>query len=173
MPRAIPRMSVSVAIMAAAVLLVGAVAASGRLWDLFGPADLGDVDFATLVRRSSPNDALACPLGRCTTRTDVAPPEFAANATALRQAFAMVAASEWRLERVASDDSTGRERYIQRSILLGFPDTIVVQFFELPGDRSTLALYSRSMLGYSDLGANRARIERWLEKLQAQVPREP
>ena len=31
-----------------------------RLWDRFGPADQGPVDFTRLVRRSTPNDALAC-----------------------------------------------------------------------------------------------------------------
>ena len=40
-----------------------------------------------------------------------------------------------------------------------------------PGQgRSTIALYSRSQLGKSDLGVNRARIERWLEQLGAYAP---
>jgi uncharacterized protein (DUF1499 family) len=35
--------------------------------------------------------------------------------------------------------------------------------------RSTLAIYSRSQLGRSDLGVNLARIERWLDKLTREV----
>lgn len=167
------RIRVAALIAVITALLVLAAAASGRLWDLFGPADLGDVDFATLVRRSSPNDALACPPGRCTASSDLEVPEFTVDADALRQGLAAVARSEWRLERIASDDQTRRDRYIQRSTLLGFPDTIVVEFLELPGRRSTLAIYSRSKLGYSDLGANRARIERWLGKLQHRVANNP
>jgi uncharacterized protein (DUF1499 family) len=62
------------------------------------------------------------------------------------------------------------ERYIQRSKLMGFRDTIVVQFFERPRGQSTVTLYSLSQLGEGDLGVNRARIERWLEKLVMQAP---
>ena len=47
-----------------------------------------------------------------------------------------------------------------------FPDTIQVDFLSLGENRSTLAIYSRSKYGYSDLGTNRARIERWLSRLQ-------
>jgi uncharacterized protein (DUF1499 family) len=45
-----------------------------------------------------------------------------------------------------------------------------VRFFDRPGGRSTLALYSRSQLGHGDMGVNRARIERWLAKLAEQAP---
>lgn len=164
-----PRMSVATQFAAVVVLISLAAAASGRLWDLFGSADLGDVDFATLVRRASPNDALACPKGHCTAANDLESPEFAVDVRALRQALAAAMVSEWRLQRVGTDERSGRDRYIQRSMLLGFPDTIVVQFMELPGGRSALALYSRSKLGYGDFGANRARIDRWLGKLAAEI----
>ncbi len=48
-------------------------------------------------------------------------------------------------------------------------DTIVVQFLDRPDSQSTLAIYSRSQLGESDLGANKARIERWLSRLAEQI----
>ncbi|MCB1632914.1 MAG: DUF1499 domain-containing protein [Pseudomonadales bacterium] len=32
--------------------------------------------------------------------------------------------------------------------------------------RSTLIIYSRSVYGYSDLGVNKARVNRWLAELQ-------
>jgi len=38
------------------------------------------------------------------------------------------------------------------------------------GSTSTVAIYSRSQLGYGDLGVNGDRIERWLEKLKQVVP---
>jgi uncharacterized protein (DUF1499 family) len=52
---------------------------------------------------------------------------------------------------------------------LGFPDTIVVRFLDLPDGRSTLAIYSRSRFGESDFGVNHARLERWLGKLTRYV----
>ena len=91
----------------------------------------------------------------------------------LQLAFSNVIASEKRVTKVEATDRDRRdrtERYIQRSRLMGFPDTIVVQFFERPGGRSSLALYSRSQLGKSDFGVNRARIARWLEKLTMRAP---
>ena len=74
------------------------------------------------------------------------------------------------MTKVEAADRGRTERYIQRSRLMGFPDTIVVRFLERPEGRSTLALYSRSQLGRGDFGVNRARIERWLEKLAREAP---
>lgn len=53
---------------AAAVLLT---AGPERLWETFGPADLGDVDFATLQRRDTPNEALACLPEFCAAEADM------------------------------------------------------------------------------------------------------
>ncbi|MBL8698193.1 MAG: DUF1499 domain-containing protein [Alphaproteobacteria bacterium] len=137
---------------------------------MFGPPDLGPVEFERLARRSTPNDALACPAGLCAARIDLEPPTYAVDAAALRAALAAVIAGEPKTERVAADDATLTDRYVQRTALMGFPDTIVVRALEQPGGRSTLAIYARSQLGRSDLGANRARIERWLAKLGDKVP---
>jgi uncharacterized protein (DUF1499 family) len=158
-----------------ALLLVAMVAAfvligPERIWNLFGPSDLGAISFETLKRRSTPNDALACPPDVCSANSDLLPPAFALSAMDLRLAFRKVIASEDRVVLVEATDQDMSERYIQRSRLMGFPDTIVVRFLERPGGQSTLALYSRSQLGEGDLGVNRARIERWLEKLTMQAP---
>ena len=161
----------ALAIVVAGVVLAGGAARLGRL---FGPADLGPVTFETLQRRTTPNDALACPVGMCPAWSDVVPPVFALDVAGLRAALGKVIASEPGIERVASDDATSTDRYVQRTALLRFPDTIVVRTIALSAQdgapRSTLALYSRSQLGHSDLGVNKARIERWLAKLGREVP---
>lgn len=148
------------------------VAGSGhvwRVWRVFGEPDLATVTFETLQRRTTPNDALACPPDVCTTHADIVTQLYPISAESLRTAFAQVIASEPRITRVAADDATLTDRYVQRSALLGFPDMIVISFFERPSGQSTLALYSRSQLGSSDFGVNRARIERWLAKLSADI----
>jgi uncharacterized protein (DUF1499 family) len=159
----------------AAMLVVSAFLGLGeiRFWALFGDPDLGSVEIETVERRTSPNDALACPAGFCRARADLTTADYAVPADALRAAFAKVVASERKIERVKTNEATTTERYIQRSETLGFPDTIVVRFADRPGGRSTLAIYSRSRFGESDFGANRARIERWLQKLATQVPPAP
>jgi len=56
-----------------AVLAILAIAAVGvfvllgpaRIWGLFGPPDLGPLAFESLRRRTTPNDALACPATLC------------------------------------------------------------------------------------------------------------
>lgn len=157
---------------AAVVLLVGAGALAfaifgpERIWRLAGPPDLGDVVFESLERRTTPNDALACPPGICAARSDVTPPVFAMPARELRAAFREAVASEPALERVAENESALMERYIQRTELMRFPDTIAVRFFDVGEGRSSVALYARSQIGTDDWGVNRARIERWLEGLR-------
>ncbi len=159
-----------VAAAAIAILAAFLIAGPERIWGLFGPPDLGPVNFETLKRRSSPNDSLACPQNLCIAKSDVTPPLFAVSAPELEKAFAKVIASEPRVEQVASDDGGLTQRYVQRTKIMRFPDTIVVRFIDLGDGRSTIALYSRSQLGESDFGVNHARIERWLEKLSKEAP---
>lgn len=160
----------AVATIAVAAAVAFIVAGPERVWALAGPSDLGPVAFDTLQRRTSPNDSLACPPGLCSAKSDIAPQVFAVSAEALRGAFAKAIASEPRIEQVAADKGALAERYIQRTRLMGFPDTIIVRFVDLGDGRSTIALYSRSQLGESDFGVNRARIERWLDKLTKEAP---
>jgi uncharacterized protein (DUF1499 family) len=161
---------------AAALALLAAIVVAGfflvgpkRVWRLLGPPDLGPVSFERLQRRSTPNDALACPPDICSARVDILSPVFAVSATELSHAFDKAIASEPRLTLVETTEQGASRRYIQRSRLMGFPDTIVVRFFERAGGHSTLALYSRSQLGKGDMGVNRARIDRWLEELRREA----
>jgi uncharacterized protein (DUF1499 family) len=158
--------AVVVVIAASVILMVG----PEWVWSFFGPPDLGPVAFETLERRTTPNDALVCPPHLCKARSDLVPTLFAVDASGLRAAMAKVIASEPRIALVHTNDAALTERYIQRSALLGFPDTVVVRYIDQPEGRSTLAMYSRSQLGRSDLGVNKARLERWLGKLRQVVP---
>ena len=47
-----------------------------------------------------------------------------------------------------------------------FPDVVTVQLYDLGGNRSSLAIYSRTLKGDDDVGANRARVMRWLRALE-------
>jgi uncharacterized protein (DUF1499 family) len=159
-----------VAVVAAAVVSVFFMVGPERIWSLFGPPDLGPVAFETLERRTTPNDALACPADFCKARSDLRPPLFGVDVAALRAAMAKLIASEPRISLIETNDTALTERYIQRSALMQFPDTIVVRYIEQPEGHSTLAIYSRSQLGESDLGVNLARLERWLGKLRQLLP---
>ena len=163
------KIGIGLMVPATAIVLAFLLVGPERFWRVFGEPDLGPVAFETLQRRATPNDALACPQDVCRAPADIRPVLYPVDAGKLRFALAKVIAGEPRMTKVASDDGTLSDRYIQRSERLGFPDTIVVQFLDRGASRSTLAIYSRSQLGRSDLGANKARIERWLSRLAEQM----
>ena len=77
--------------------------------------------------------------------------------------------AEPRVEMVDHAPDKLTVRFIQRTALLKFPDTITVQFYPLAETRSTLAIYSRSQIGYHDMGANEARVLHWLSLLQQKL----
>jgi uncharacterized protein (DUF1499 family) len=133
-----------------------------RTWQsLFGSPDLGPVDFATLKRRATPNDALICPREVCPqARPDSESPVFPFSGARLRSLVTEAALSEPGTTLV--EKGPEQDRYLVRTRLMRFPDTVVVQVFDRGQEGSTLALYSRSQIGRSDFGVNRRRIERWI-----------
>jgi uncharacterized protein (DUF1499 family) len=133
---------------------------------VFGSPDLGPVDFETLRRGSRPNTALACPPGFCRdAKVDIDPGVFPVPEEELRRRFTEFALSQPRVVPVYRHAQPGlptQDRYVQRTALMSFPDTIDVRFIPLTESTSTLAVYSRSQIGYSDMGVNLARLRLWI-----------
>ncbi len=148
---------------AATFLLIG----PDRLWARFGPPDLGEVDFATLARRDTPNDALACLPQFCAAGADMPAPVIPRPAGDVFRAVGQALAHEPKLEQVGAEPGAGTLRFVQRSRLLGFPDTINVKVVPAPNSGSAVLLYSRSQIGRGDMGVNRARLERWIALINA------
>ena len=169
-------MKTTIKILAAClVLALAGTLAFGRdqIWTLVaGPADLGLVDFATLEPPASPNHFLACPKGFCPrAHADMVSPTYKVSAAHLQQTARRAWAVEPRLKRVDGSLATLRDRYVERTAVLRFPDTISVRFIDLGAGTSTLAIYSRSQIGYSDLGVNKTRVIRWLALLESALIR--
>jgi len=143
-----------------------------RTWQgVFGSADLGSVDFATLRRRTNPNDALICPRDICPqAQPDAEPPVFPVPADRLRSLVSEVALAEPGTSLL--DRGPRQDRYLVRTRLMRFPDTVVVEVFDRGEDASTLALYSRSQIGRSDFGVNRRRLERWVARISTLAARQ-
>lgn len=128
-------------------------------------------DFATLALRGKPNEYLALPPGFASIATPHAEsPVFNLPPPALVDVALRVIRAQPRVEEVAADAARRQYAFVQRTALLRFPDTITVRVVEADDGRSSLAIYSRSKLGYSDLGANRQRIETWISAIQAAAP---
>lgn len=139
------------------------------LWTrLAGASRRQPVDFARLERRRLRNDALACPLAHCPrARPDFDPPTYPLSPERLRGIVAAVAREEEGAEPLSGPSAAGQDRYVVRSRVLRFPDLVDVRAIPMAGDRSTIALYSRSVVGLGDFGVNRRRVRRWLAQIEA------
>jgi uncharacterized protein (DUF1499 family) len=135
----------------------------GWFWGAaFGPADQGPVDFASLKRRGTPNDSLVCTPETCGAKPDLVPPLYTIPAAELRRRLTALILSDSDAEQVAAADGAHGDRFVVRTRWLRFPDTVDVLVLPRGDGVSTLALYSRSLVGRGDMGVNRRRLERWL-----------
>lgn len=145
-----------------------------------GGFDDYQADPFTVAPPSSPNWAFAAPEGIETAATPtIASPVFAIDQEALLTRLDAAAAAEDRVATLTpaweGADPSQTRAYVQRSALFGFPDVVSVAAVDLSENgaaRASIAIYSRSVYGYSDLGVNSARVSRWLDALGDAAPAE-
>jgi uncharacterized protein (DUF1499 family) len=127
------------------------------------------MDFKTLRLSPKPNQFLMLPAGfRAAADPHAASPVFAVDPAQLADKLRQVALAEPRTRLLSADETGRRLEFVQRSAVFRFPDYVSVEILPAEGG-STLAVYSRAKVGYSDLGVNRRRIERWIAKLEAEL----
>jgi uncharacterized protein (DUF1499 family) len=129
--------------------------------------DIGRVDWAALTRHSTPNDALVCPGAHCpNAKPDRESKTYAMPPAALLARLKSIALAEpGTSELPCAPDCDRIARVLQHSRLMRFSDTIDIEVLPIGENQSTVAIYSRSLLGRKDFGVNRARVERWFAKL--------
>ncbi len=129
----------------------------------------GPVDFATLVLPPSPNTCLLTPAtapGMGHLRRD----PFPATADAVLAAIRATAAAEPRTWPLAEFAARRQAQWVVRSRIMNYPDIIVAE--AAPAGAGTgLWLYSRSLIGWSDFGVNRARVLAWLAEIEGRLRR--
>ena len=130
-------------------------------------ADVVDfVDFDSLVRPSSPNTWLVGPADSTPPPDDEAP-VFDISAAQLVDAWTEVVGQQTRSRVLGLSEDRLQVEAEQRSAVFGFVDRISFRAVALGQERSTYRAYSRSLVGYSDFGVNRRRLERWITALRA------
>ena len=123
------------------------------------------IDLATARPTGKPNCCLVLPKGWGTGPAHRESPAFNADATTLAQAASDLLASTPRTEILARSPDGLQIEAAERSRLFRFVDRISLRAVPAGTDRSSVALFSRSLVGYWDLGVNRKRVERLLERL--------
>jgi len=116
------------------------------------------------------NAFLACPPGYCAVAPPLTSPEFPIPVERLYDAWLQTIADEPRVTVLDTDPQRRRVIALQRSALFRFPDIIIAEFVALGPQQSSLAVYSRSRYGQSDLGVNRKRVVAWLNDLRRSTP---
>jgi uncharacterized protein (DUF1499 family) len=125
------------------------------------------IDFATLDRGAKPNTYLVLPKGfEAQAPVDQESPVWSAQPADLLAAFKAVALEAPRTELVREGDA--QIELVQRSALFKFPDFITVEAVAVDGG-AALCVFSRSKVGYSDLGVNAKRVTGWLATLQSRL----
>jgi uncharacterized protein (DUF1499 family) len=126
-------------------------------------------DFDNLNVPTSPNTWLVAPLDFAPAKPDATAPAFDVSAKRLALTWISVVESEPRTKILAVSGDGLQIEAEQRSALFGFVDRISTRIIALEPIRSTLIAYSRSQVGWWDIGANRRRLQLWLAKLNAQA----
>lgn len=127
---------------------------------------LETVDFNQLQLPDSPNWYLICPPMQCR-EANAEAPVFNLPVEALDDKWQRVISETKRVEPFYSNTEDRHYAYVIRTKWLRFPDTVNVQLYSLGENASSIAIYSRSKYGYSDLGVNQARVEKFLAQLQS------
>jgi len=115
--------------------------------------------FETLTLKASPNQYLVAPVGLCqNAKPHLESPIYAMTAEALEDLLSEKLLALPRTKEAMRSAEDGQRAFVQRSALIGFPDTLIFQTFEVDEGTSSLAVYSRSHIGWSDMGVNKRRV---------------
>ena len=122
--------------------------------------------FKSLKRPPKPNTCLVAPDNHClAAEPDFAPPELPMTGRGLFSKLNEILASERSFGKIEADPEALRLKFVATTGLLRFKDDVDIEVIPIDDARSTLAIYSRSRVGYSDLGTNRKRVEKLIERL--------
>lgn len=124
------------------------------------------ISFKSLKRPPKPNTCLAAPENHClAAEPDFAAPELAMTGRGLFSKLSEIIASERSFGKIETDADALRIKFVATTGLMRFKDDVDIEVIALDHGRATFAIYSRSRVGYSDMGANRKRVGKLIERV--------
>lgn len=124
------------------------------------------INFKSLKRPPKPNTCLAAPENHClAAEPDFAAPVYSMTDRGLFSKLSEIIAADRSFGNVASDAEKLRIKFVATTGLMRFKDDVDIEIIPLDQGQSTLAIYSRSRVGYSDLGANQKRVRKLIGQL--------
>ncbi|NNU17382.1 DUF1499 domain-containing protein [Parvularcula sp. ZS-1/3] len=125
------------------------------------------LDLKTVTKSGKPNQYLVAPEGYLVTETaDATAPVFNQGTDDLFTALLAVLDETSGTENVRASKESGHIAYVAKVFI--FKDDVDVSVLPHP-EGSTLAIFSRSRVGYSDMGVNKKRVEQLLADLNAKL----
>lgn len=135
---------------------------------LFGPGEISAIDFAELVTTGETDEYLVCPLYLClSTEPDAEPREFDVQANRLRAILLEYIDHQSSVKMLGFDPVHQQFDFSDQDPTMRLPDIITIKIIELGEQRSTLAIYSRSVSGFTRDGANKRRVDHWMNMLRS------
>ena len=127
------------------------------------------IDWNALSPPDRPNNWLLAPKSDKSVRRGELAPIFDVGPEVLATTWKQIIEEQPRVQIIAVSNDGLELEAVQRSAIFGFVDRISSRVIAMSEQRSTLAVYSRSTVGYWDLGVNRRRVQDWVRSLGNRV----
>jgi uncharacterized protein (DUF1499 family) len=124
------------------------------------PASTWHVDPATVTRPTTPNYFLMRDGDG-----DVAALRVSGTVADVADRLNAIAGASPRTRLVGGSIQAGHVTYMQRSLLMGFPDALSLRLTQSEEDEVIVQAFARARFGSSDFGVNRTWVTSWLSQL--------
>jgi len=124
------------------------------------------ISFKSLKRPSKPNTCLVAPADHClAAEPDFSPPHLNMSGRGLFSNLNEIIAAERQFGKLQADAEKLRLKFVATTGLMRFKDDVDIEVIPLEDGKATFAIYSRSRVGYSDMGANQKRVRKLIHEL--------
>ena len=124
------------------------------------------LNFKSLKRPPKPNTCLVAPENHClAAEPDFEPPVLPLTPRGLFSKLNELIAEDRKWGALQADAEQMRLKFVATTGLMRFKDDIDIEIIPVDDGHATMAIYSRSRVGYSDFGTNRKRVKDLIQRV--------